>query len=838
MENKDLLELLRERGYEVKSVSSTIDNISADSLKEEFAKKEEPAAEEPKEEEKPKPVAPPAGVFVRTKEDIEREKQEAAEAAKAEADAKKAAVAKEAPKAEEKSAPAKPAPSAPPPPPAAKGPGLAVPPSKPAPAAPPQGIKKAPSAPSVTTPPMQAKPAAGSAPKIPAPGTSAPAPASAPKAAVPSAGAGSAPKTPPPGVTKPPMASAPQPVSAPNVTAPPFPAAKKAAEGSEESTEDAAPSRLRQVTMKPPVVLRDLADTLGVKSFRLIAEFMEMGIFASMNGAVEEDVAKRVALKHGVQLEVRHRGDQQAQPAKKKVVVSEDDEKFLKPRPPVVCVLGHVDHGKTTLVDAIRKSSVTSGEAGGITQHIGAYSVKSSDGEAITFIDTPGHAAFSAMREMGANVTDIAVLVVAADDGFMPQTDEALKFARKAQNAIVVAINKIDSKGANIDRVKTQMQERGIAPEDWGGETLCVPVSALKGEGIDTLLENISLQSEIMELRANPDAKPSGIIIESQIEQGKGPTSTVIMEKGTLKRGDALLCGTEYCRVRSMTDDKGQVLKGAPPGTPVSVTGWSNTPYVGGRFETLKNERMAKKEAEGRLHAMKIEASNAQKGDGEGGPATIDDLFAAIENQQKKCLRVIVKSDVSGSLAAIRQSLMEIKSNKVDLEIVASSVGHVTKADVTMATTSGATIFGFNTKIENGVQGLAKHHGINIYQHSIIYELLDLVTEAMTDLLEPEKREKKVGRAEVRALFGMGKKGTVAGCMVIEGTVNRNAVARVVRKDEMVVESKIDTLRRFKDDVAEVRAGYECGIHLFDFNDYEEGDVIEVFEIEKIRPKL
>ncbi|MEM7673767.1 MAG: translation initiation factor IF-2, partial [Verrucomicrobiota bacterium] len=487
----------------------------------------------------------------------------------------------------------------------------------------------------------------------------------------------------------------------------------------------------------------------------------------------------------------------------------------------------------------IRKGSVVTDEAGGITQHIGAYKVKSPEtGETITFIDTPGHAAFSAMREMGANVTDIAVLVVAADDGFMPQTDEALKFARKAQNAIVVAINKIDAKGANIDRVKNQMQERGIAPEDWGGDTLCVPISALKEEGIDSLLEMIALQSEIMELKANPNAQPQGIIIESQIEQGKGATATVIMEKGTLKRGDAIICGTAYCRVRSLTDDQGAQVKGALPGTPVSVTGWSDTPFVGTRFESQKNERGAKKLAEERLHSMKVEASNAQRGDGEGGPATIDDLFAAIENQQKKCLRIIVKSDVSGSLAAIRQSLMEIKSDKVDLEIVSSSVGHVTKKDVTMATTSGATIFGFNTRIENGVQGQAKHHGINIYQHSIIYELLDLVTEAMTDLLEPEKREKKVGRVEVRALFSMGKKGTVAGCMVIEGVVNRNAVARVLRKDQVLVESKVDTLRRFKDDVSEVRAGYECGVHLFDFNDYEEGDIIEVFEIEKIRPKL
>ena len=822
LENKELLGLLQERGYEVKSVSSTIDNISAESLKEEFAKKAEAAAAaEAKALEKPKPVAPPAGVFVKTKDEIEREKKEAEEAAKK-------ASAKEAPepKAEPKAAPA---PVATP----AKAPMPAAPPSKPAPAAPPVGIKRNPAP---VVPPVGVKKPAGEAPKIPAPGAVSPSPASPPKATVPPVGG--PPKAAPPASA--PAPASPKALSAPSVKVPPVtpPAKTGTPEEGVEAAEDAPTTKMRQVTMKPPVVLRDLADTLGVKSFRLIAEFMEMGIFASMNGAVEEDVAKRVAVKYGVQLEIRHRGDQQAQPAEKKVKISEDDERFLKPRPPVVCVLGHVDHGKTTLVDAIRQTTIVSGEAGGITQHIGAYKVKTSDDQTLTFIDTPGHAAFSAMREMGANVTDIAVLVVAADDGFMPQTDEALKFARKAQNAIVVAINKMDAPGANIDRVKTQMQERGIAPEDWGGETLCVPVSALKGEGIDALLEMIALQSEIMELKANPDAQPQGIIIESQIEQGKGATSTVIIEKGTLKRGDALIAGTAYCRVRTLTDDKGQQVKGAGPGTPVSITGWSDTPFVGGRFESQKNERAAKKLAEQRLHSMKIEASNAQKGDGEGGPATIDDLFAAIENQQKKCLRIIVKSDVSGSLAAIRQSLAEIKSDKVDLEIVSSSVGHVTKKDVTMASTSGATIFGFNTRIENGVQGQAKHNGINIYQHSIIYELLDLVTEAMTDLLEPEKREKKIGRVEVRQLFSMGRKGTVAGCMVIEGTVNRKAVARVLRKDEVIVQSKVDTLRRFKDDVSEVRAGYECGVHLFDFNDYEEGDIIEVFEIEHIRPKL
>ena len=822
MENKELVELLQQRGYEVKSVSSTIDNISAESLREEFTKTEEkePAvtSESPSEPKKPAVGIPP-GAIVRSKEDIDREREEREAAKKAEAEAKRNAAAGLTP------TPPAPAPKTPP---APEGPGSAAPPrvapGKAVPPRAPAGTSSSPAAPKTspaTAAPsgVKAAPSTGDAPKT-----------TAPPMARPAAGAPAA-KTPPPGMAgRPPVASAPKAMVPPGAATPPSGDAP-----SETAGEDEGEKKMRQVTMKPPVVLRDLADVLGVKSFRLIAEFMEMGIFASMNGAVEEDVAKRIAANHGVQLEIRHRGEFVQEAKKKEDVPDEDDEKFLKPRPPVVCILGHVDHGKTTLMDAVRKANVADGEAGGITQHIGAYRVKHAD-HVMSFIDTPGHAAFSAMREMGANVTDIAILVVAADDGFMPQTDEALKFARKAQNAVVVAVNKMDSKGANLDRVKTQMQEHGIAPEDWGGETLCVPISALNGDGVEELLDNINLQSEIMELRANPDAKAAGIVIESQVEQGRGASATIIVEKGTLKPGAAIVCGECYCRVRAMLDEHGKQVKTATPATAVKIIGWSDAPDVGGRFETVKNEREAKKIVEERIHEAKMAASQ-QSTQGIAGGATIDDLFAAIENQQKKVYSVILKSDVSGSLAAIKQSLEEINSDKVELKVISGSVGPITKADVTLATTAGSAILGFNVRIENGVQGLAKHHGIDIYQHSIIYELLDMVTEAMADLLDPELREKKVGSAEIRQVFSIGR-GQVAGCMVIDGGISRNAKARLMRKGEMVGEAKIDTLRRFKDDVSEVRAGYECGIHLQDINSYEEGDIIECFEVEKIRASL
>ena len=766
MENKELIELLKSRGYEVKSASSTVDNISAEALREEFAAQ----APQPAEPEPEAPVAPklPKGAFVKSAADIDREHQKKAVAEEAEKEAK---------------APKQVSPATPPSPPT-----VATPPSS-------AILPKAPNPiPTVSTP------------------TAAPTPAGPPK----------------------------PPAAAQAADVEQAPAAESTeGEGPEASVAEAG--KLKKIHVKPPIVVRDFAGEIGLKPFKLISELMEMGIFASMNQTIEESVAVQVAGRHGCELEIHHRGEQNEKGGSSKPKVEkpdDDDPKFLKPRPPVVCILGHVDHGKTTLLDTIRKANVVKGEAGGITQHIGAYQIDHKD-QKISFIDTPGHAAFSMMRERGANVTDVSILVIAADDAFKPQTEEALKFAKDANNAIIVAINKIDAKGANIDRVKQQMQEKGIAPEDWGGETIAVEVSALKGTNIDNLLDMILLQVELLELKANPTCPASGTIIESQIEMGRGASATVIVERGTLKKGDALLCGEVYCRVKTMTDADGNQLKDAPPATPVRVTGWSDVPASGTKFSTQKNEKSAKRCAEENIQVRKLhDAASTQQQNTEGGAATVEDLFAAIENQQKKCLRVIVKSDVHGSTEALVQALKAIESDKVELDVISKGVGHITKNDITLASAGGAMVVGFNVKLDNGVQSLAKHHDIRIVQHAIIYELIDQVEEAMADMLDAEYTEKKTGAAEVRQVFSVGKTRKVAGCMVTEGLIQRNCIARLMRGGELIHESKIDTLKRFKDDVKEVRAGYECGINVAGYDDYQEGDTIECFAVEEQRASL
>lgn len=809
MENKELIELLKSRGYEVKSASSTVDNISADALRDEFAAQAPQASQVPEPQaaeadtgetdtddaEAPSAAKLPAGAFVKSAADIQREHEEKAAAAEAE----------KAAKAPKSVAPKPPAPSGPPKAPPMPSGGAAKTSTPPA-AVPPKATP--PAAPSAS--------AVSSAPATPAASTPAETPAGPPKPLSPA------------GPPKPPVALD-------------KPLDSQGVEGETADASAAEAVERTKIHVKPPIVVRDFAVELGLKPFKLISELMEMGIFASMNQTIEEKVALQLATRHGFELEIHHRGEQSEQggQAKPKVEKPDDDDpKFLQPRPPVVCILGHVDHGKTTLLDTIRKANVVGGEAGGITQHIGAYQIEH-NGHKISFIDTPGHAAFSRMRERGANVTDVSILVIAADDAFKPQTDEALKFAKEANNAIIVAINKIDAKGANVDRVKQQMQEKGIAPEDWGGETIAVEVSALKGTNIDNLLDMILLQAEILELKANPSCPASGTIIESQIEQGRGPTASVLVERGTLKQGDALICGEVYCKVKTMTDADGKVLKSAPPATPVKITGWSDVPSSGNKFTSEKNEKTAKRAAEDAIQTRKLADANASsEKSAAAGAATVEDLFAAIENQQKKCLRVIVKSDVHGSTEALVQALKEIKSDKVDLDVISKGVGHITKNDVTLASAGGATIVGFNVKLDNGVQSLAKHHDIRIIQHAIIYELIDQVEESMAGLLDAEYTEKKLGGAEIRQVFSMGKGRNVAGCMVTEGIIQRNCIARLMRGGVVIHESKIDTLKRFKDDVKEVRAGYECGINVAGYDDYEEGDTIECYAVEEQRPSL
>jgi len=645
--------------------------------------------------------------------------------------------------------------------------------------------------------------------------------------------AGTAPMLPPPPVKS---AGAPPQLSSKNV---------KSSTDEKEELESGGTVEGNLIIVKPPIVVRDFAGLIGLKPFQLISELMEMGIFASMNQTIEEEVANKVAKSKGFELEIRHRGEK-AEPQAKKVrqVVDENDEKFLETRPPVVCILGHVDHGKTTLLDTLRKTNVVDGEAGGITQHVGAYQVDR-NGRKITFLDTPGHAAFSKIRERGASLTDVSVLVVAADDGFMPQTDEALKFAQRSQSSLVVAINKTDVKGADIDKVKTQMQERSIAAEDWGGEVVTVPVSALKGDNIDELLDMILLQSELMELKANPKATVEAIVVEARMEVGRGPTATVIVQKGTLKVGDSFACGSVYCKVKAMIDDQGNQIKSAPPSTPVNVLGWSGVPDAGATCAGCKNEREARRVAqetedlEKKIESIpQDESLVTEQAEDEGGSAAVDALFAAISKSKSTIYKLILKADVRGSVEALRDSLELIKSEKINLEVLSAEVGQITKNDVKMAQTSQADILGFNVKLENGVMGEAKHLGVNVFQNSIIYEIIDLVKDNMSELLEPELVEKKTGRAEVRQVFKVSKGRSVAGCMIMEGNIIRNKGARLVRGGKIIAEGKIDTLRRFKDDVTDVKAGFECGMRLDSFDKYEEGDIIETFEIEKIRPSL
>ncbi len=859
LDNKEMMALLKERRIvpqDVKSVSSTVDNISASALRDEFAAKKPapapvavsaPTPEVVASEPAAPKLAMPSGVFVKSKQDIDREKEAAAAA--------RAAAIKAA---------STPAPAAPPAPPVAPRP-VSAPQPVPAPApryvsAPPPIARMPITAPS-PRPAVAPTPAQSPSPVVSNPGVRAPAPIAP---SVPAAIPAPAPvvRAPAPVVTPAPMAkapvalppmpprvSAPAPVMAPKP--PPIPGAAPAIPAS--ATAAGTPSSSAQVTiqgdvkilhLKPPIVVRDFAIALGLKPFKLISELNQLVGFAAMNSNIEEAIAQKVAEKYGFILEIKHRGDVALQQAaakekKEKKPVDEDESKHLVTRPPVVCILGHVDHGKTSLLDAIRKANVAAGEAGGITQHIGAYQIEF-NGRKITFLDTPGHAAFTKMRARGASVTDVAILVVAADDGFMPQTDEALKIAlSEKQNhperfALIVAVNKMDVKGANLDQVKNQMQQRNIAPEDWGGETITVPVAAIKGQGINELLEMILLQTDVLELKANPKAEASGVVIESEIDFGRGPLATVIVQRGTLRVGDAIVSGANFAKVRAMFDDQGANVKEAPPGTPVRVIGWTGTPESGATFRAVKNAREAEKIAEEEQLRVKKVATTAAAVPKE---VSVEQLFANIAATQAKVLKVIVKTDVFGSSEAVRNILEGIKSAKVSLEIVSIEVGLVTKNDIAMAGSTGAVVIGFHTKLENGVTPLAKHHGVRIETYDIIYEMGDKVREMMADLLDPDLKETKTGAAEVRQVFPLAK-GFVAGCLVTEGKINRNVSARLRRGKEIVHEGKIGTLKRFKDDANEVRAGLECGIKLDDFNGYQAGDVIECFEVQKVRAAL
>jgi translation initiation factor IF-2 len=599
----------------------------------------------------------------------------------------------------------------------------------------------------------------------------------------------------------------------------------------ESETEDGR----KIIHIKPPIIVKDLAAQLGLKNFQLIRELMDdFNIFANPNLTVEPEVATKVCEKHGFVFEMERREKGGGVHKIEQVVVAPpppviEKEEELKLRAPIITFMGHVDHGKTSLMDAIRKTRVAAGEAGGITQHIGAYTVDHK-GTRITFLDTPGHAAFTAMRARGANVTDIVVLVVAADDGLMPQTIEAIHHAKAAPHVkIMVAINKIDLPSANIDRAKQQLQEHDLTPEDWGGETIVVPVSATKGIGVEELLENMVAQAEVMELKASPTATPRGTVIEAQVEAGRGPTATVIVQMGTLKVGEPFICGSYGGKVKSLVDDQGKTIKSAGPSTPVKVLGFTGLPNAGDEFLVMESEKSAKLLSEERLANRRTEKLSVPQ------RATLESLLEVADG--KKVLRLVLKCDAQGSLEALTASLGQIQSKKIDLEMIHSGVGPISESDILLASASNAVVVGFNIKVESNAVGAAKREGVQVKLYSIIYELIDQMKEAMAGLLDPEHRETVIGHAEVKQVFQLSR-GIVAGCLVTDGRIARTARARVLRRRQPVYDGGLSTLRRFQDDVKEVRVGLECGIKLGDFNEYQVGDVIECYQLEQVAQKL
>ena len=590
------------------------------------------------------------------------------------------------------------------------------------------------------------------------------------------------------------------------------------------------------ICIKPPIIVKDLAERMHMKIHVLIKDLMEMDIFANPGVSIEPDIAAKVCEKHGFTFE-REKREKGAGIHKVEEVIQapppppvEQEVDLLLPRPPIIAFMGHVDHGKTSLIDAIRKTRVVTGEAGGITQHIGAYSVEHK-GHKITVLDTPGHAAFTAMRARGAHVTDIVILVVAADDGIMPQTKEAIAHAKAANVKIIVALNKSDLKTADPDKAKMQLQDQGLMTEDWGGSVQCIPVSALKGTGISELLDAALLEAEMLELQANPKAACRALIVESRIEAGKGPSATVIPQTGTLKLGTPFICGPNYGKVKIMFNDRGESIKEAGPSTPVEVIGFSGMPNVGDELVEMENERDAKRLSEERSAAERMEKL--------GGPrrANLEDLFATADGDQKKKLRLILKTDVQGSLEAIVAQLRQIESEKVEITFLLSGVGPITDNDVTLAAASNAVVIGFGVKVEGKALKTAKSESVQIKLYSIIYELLDQVKEAMLGLLDPLSREKVIGHALIKQVFKVSK-GKVGGCVVSDGRILRSARARVLRGKQPVYDGGFHTLRRFTEDVQEVRNGLECGIRLGDFNDYEAGDIIECYELEKFAQSL
>jgi translation initiation factor IF-2 len=579
----------------------------------------------------------------------------------------------------------------------------------------------------------------------------------------------------------------------------------------------------RDINITEGITIRELAEKLDVRAKDLLKVLLDKGIFASINQALDSPTATQLAEAfNGVVTVVSFEDEMMLEVAK------EETKENLKPRPPVVTVMGHVDHGKTSLLDAIRSEDVAAGEAGGITQHIGAYKIQVNE-RAVVFVDTPGHEAFTRMRSRGAKVTDIVVLVVAADDGVMPQTKEAIDHARAANVPIIVAINKVDKPEAQPERVKRQLSDLGLMPAEWGGDTEFVEVSAKQKKGLDRLLEIILLVADLRELKANPDAPGSGTVLESRVDKGRGPVATILIQNGTLRAGDFFICGAVFGKVRALFDDRGRSIKDAPPSTPVEVLGLQGVPEAGDHFQ-VTDEAKARHIVDYRQGKQRDAALRASA----GGRITLDQLHEQLKSGEVKELGVVIKADVQGSVEVLSEMLPKLSTDQVKLKIIGSGVGAVSENDVLLASASGAIIIAFGVRPERKAADLAQQEGVDIRTHNIIYEVSDEIKKAMEGLLEPVFQESYLGRAEVRNTFRVKGAGTIAGCYVVEGILKRDAQIRVVRDGAVIYTSKLSSLKRFKDDASEVRTGFECGVGIANFNDVKVGDVLEAFNIQKV----
>lgn len=583
----------------------------------------------------------------------------------------------------------------------------------------------------------------------------------------------------------------------------------------------------RRVKIDETIVLSELAKRMNIKASEMIAKLFGMGVMATVNQTIDYDTAALVAGEFNYEIEKAAFEEESLL----KVTQEQDDPEKLQPRPPVVTIMGHVDHGKTSLLDVIRKSRVTEGEAGGITQHIGAYMVSTDRGE-ISFLDTPGHEAFSAMRSRGAHITDIVILVVAADDGVMPQTVEAVNHAKAAKVPIIVAVNKIDKPDAEPERVQRQLADLGILSEQWGGENIFVQVSAKQKVGIDELLELILLQAEVLELKANPDKLASGHVVEAKLDAGRGPVATVLVKEGTLKNGDAVVCGVHYGKVRALLDDYGHKVEHATPSMPVEIIGLSGVPMAGDEMIALKDEKDAKQVSQHRIQKQRAkELAKTSR-------LSLEKLYERMKEGQVKDLNLIIKADVDGSLEAIRDSLTKLSNEEVNINVIHSATGTITESDISLAAVSEAIIVGFNVRPNPKVQEMANEENVDIRYHNIIYNVIKEIKDAIVGMMESTYEERILGRAEVREIFHVPKVGTIAGSHVTDGRIERGQRARLLRDGIVTYDGKASSLRRFKDDVKEVQAGYECGIGLENYNDLKIGDVIEFYYMEEIRPEM